>query len=163
VAVYYFSAYATWIQEAYEIHQAYVDALQRYGVHPVFGKFKAKQLSCFDCNREWTGHEEKQSDVNLAIWMVREAFRNNYDEAFLVTQDSDLVPAIEFVREMPRSRKVKIISPPGKPHSKELCRYSTNQAKIKEIHLERCLLPKEIVDLNGDVIVVRPTKYDPTP
>jgi uncharacterized LabA/DUF88 family protein len=161
VAVYYFSAYATWIKEAFEIHQAYVAALECCGVRAVFGKFKEKQLSCFDCHREWLGHEEKQSDVNIAIWMIREAFRNNYDEAFLVTQDSDLVPAVEFIREMPRARKIKIISPPGKPHSKELCRYATNKAKIKEIHLERCLMPQEVKNPHEIVVATRPTKYDP--
>jgi len=125
------------------------------------GRFKKKQRSCRACGRTWIGHEEKESDVNIAVWMVREAFRSNYDELFLISQDSDLVPALECITEMPRPRKIKIISPPNKPHSKELARFSTRLAKIKTVHLERSLFPAEIRDDDGNLIASRPTEYDP--
>jgi uncharacterized LabA/DUF88 family protein len=93
--------------------------------------------------------------------MVREAFRNMYDEAFLVTQDSDLAPVLEFINEMPKKRRVKIIGPPARRHSKELYQLSAKQVKIQTIHLERSLLPEEIKDAKGNVIVKRPKEYDP--
>ena len=163
VAVYYFSAFAYWLPGATKRHQAYIDALRFYGVTPVMGRFKEKELSCKRCGRAWIAHEEKQSDVNIAVWMVREAYRDNYDEAFLVSQDSDLVPALEFIRELPKQRKIKIIGPPNRPHSKELSKLSTKLTKIKTVHLERCLLPAEIKDENGNLIVRRLPEYDPTP
>ena len=96
IAVYYFSAFAEWLPDAFARHRAYVAALEQRGVKPVMGRFKRKDMSCKGCGRTWIAHEEKESDVNIAIWMVREAFNSNYDEAFLVSQDSDLAPALGF-------------------------------------------------------------------
>ena len=76
---------------------------------PVMGRFKDKPVTCRSCGNHWNSPEEKQTDVNLALWLVREAFRSKYDEAFLVTQDSDLVPAVSLVKEMPRSRRIKLV------------------------------------------------------
>jgi uncharacterized LabA/DUF88 family protein len=161
VAIYYFSAFAEWLPAEVRRHKAYVEALKYFGVTPVMGRFKEKELSCNRCDHAWTGHEEKQSDVNIAIWMVREAFRNMYDETFLVTQDSDLAPVLEFINEMPKKRRVKIIGSPARRHSKELYQLSAKQVKIQTIHLERSLLPEEIKDAKGNVIVKRPKEYDP--
>lgn len=161
IAVYYFSAFAEWLGEPVKRHKVYVRALDHYGVTPVMGRFKEKRLACVKCGQSWIGHEEKQSDVNIAVWMLREAFRGNYDEAFLVSQDSDLVPGLELIGEMPKARRIKIIGPPERHHSKELCNVSTKQAKIKVVHLERCLMPEEIRDKGGNLIAKRPQKYHP--
>ncbi len=42
--------------------------------------------------------EEKQTDVNIALHMYRDATSGNYDQVVLVTNDSDLIPALEFIR-----------------------------------------------------------------
>jgi len=43
---------------------------------------------------------EKQTDVNLAVDMVDNCHRNEFDTAFLISGDSDLCPAIDvLVRE----------------------------------------------------------------
>lgn len=160
-AIYYFSAYAEWLTEPAKRHKAYVSALTARGVTPVLGRFKDKSLGCSSCGHRWTGHEEKQTDVNLALWMVREAYRSNYDEAFLVSQDSDLAPAIDLIHEFPRHRNVKLIGPPGRPHSKELISATDKQTKIKAIHLERSLLPAEVYDAAGKLVARRPTQYEP--
>lgn len=43
---------------------------------------------------------EKGVDVYLALDLVRGAYRNLYDQAYLVSSDSDLVPAVKEVREL---------------------------------------------------------------
>ncbi|MDH3511743.1 MAG: hypothetical protein OER85_12895 [Gammaproteobacteria bacterium] len=60
VAVYYFSAYATWRANAYKRHREYVKALQANGVTPVMGQFKKKSRTCFSCGAKWETHEEKE-------------------------------------------------------------------------------------------------------
>lgn len=159
--VYYFSAFAEWLTEPAKRHKIYVNALKSRGITPVLGRFKDKDLGCSKCGHRWVGHEEKQSDVNLAIWMVREAYRSNYDEAFLVSQDSDLAPVIGLIHEFPRHRGVKLIGPPGRPHSKELIAATDKQVKIKPIHLERSLFPEEVLDASGKLVARRPAAYDP--
>jgi uncharacterized LabA/DUF88 family protein len=160
-SVYYFSAYADWLEDQNRRHKAYTKALQLSGVTPIMGSFKRKSMKCFSCNHEWIGHEEKQTDVNIALWMIREAIHGSYDQLFLVSRDSDLAPALEFIREMKKERVIKIITPPQLRHSKELFKLSDKQAEIKKIHIERSLLPAQIQDAAGKLIVSRPAEYYP--
>ncbi len=43
--------------------------------------------------------EEKGSDVNLAVHLLYDAFKNNYDVAVIISNDSDLYEAIKIVKE----------------------------------------------------------------
>lgn len=162
VAVYYFSAYATWLPDAHKRHEAFVKALEFSGVKPIMGNFKEKQRGCNACGSGWTAHEEKESDVNLALAVARGAYRNEYDEAFLITGDSDLAPAVRMVQADFPGKKFKIITPPGRRHSKELGALANKLVRIKEFHLERGLFPEFVVDdTSGKVIATRPAKYAP--
>jgi uncharacterized LabA/DUF88 family protein len=161
VSIYYFSAYAEWLVGACARHKAFVAANQHYGVTPVLGNFKALPASCNVCNTRWTRHEEKQTDVNIAVAIVREAFKDSYDEAFLVSGDSDLAPALSLVREIAPQKKIKLLSPPGRKHSKELGQHATKLVAIDQIHLERNLMPRQIIDGTGAVLATRPVKYAP--
>lgn len=161
VAVYYFSAFAYWLPAQRARHESYVLALRHYGVTPVMGQFKEKPGQCLKCGCRWTAHEEKQSDVNIALWMFREAYRSSYDEAFLVSQDSDLKPALELICEMPKVSRIKVIGTPNRFHSKELGKVAHKLAKISVFHLERCLLPAKVLDANGKLIAKRPIEYNP--
>jgi hypothetical protein len=51
-----------------------------------------------DCATECKSISEKMIDVALATDMVRFACRNQYENAFLVSQDRDFIPAIKAVR-----------------------------------------------------------------
>lgn len=159
-SIYYFSAYAEWLIGPCARHKAFVSANMHYGVAPILGNFKPLAASCKRCSNAWTAHEEKQTDVNIAVAIVREAYKDSYDEAFLVSCDSDLAPALELVREVRPDKKIKLVCPPGRKHSKELSKHATALASIKTIHLERNLLPERI-ETAGGIIIDRPPKYGP--
>lgn len=161
-SVYYFTAIAEWLKEPAKRHKAFIAAQIAQGVTPVLGYFKQKDKDCHQCRHAWIEHEEKQTDVNIAVWLVREAFNNQYDQALIVTQDGDLAPALQVVSELPKDRKIKVIAPPGLRHSKELGKYARKRAAIKVVHLENCRLPENVIDLKtGHVVAIRPAKYDP--
>ena len=65
--VYYFSAYAPWLPEKMKRHRLYVSALIATGVTPIMAKFKDKDRWCPNCGHHWIGHEEKETDVNIAL------------------------------------------------------------------------------------------------
>ncbi|MBR2082614.1 MAG: NYN domain-containing protein [Elusimicrobiaceae bacterium] len=44
------------------------------------------------------GHEEKLTDVNIAIYLLEIALKNTVDEAVIVSADSDLIPAILAIK-----------------------------------------------------------------
>ena len=54
--------------------------------------------------------EEKGSDVNLASYLLLDAFRRDYDLAVVVTNDSDLAEPIRLVRSE-FGLKVRIVNP----------------------------------------------------
>ncbi len=160
-ATYYFSAYATWLVDAHKRHQAFVKALEWSGVKPVMGSFKQKQRACNTCGAGWTAHEEKESDVNIAVGMVRAAYRDEYDEAFLVSGDSDIAPSLRMIKADFPLKKIKVICPPGRRHSKELSAIAHKIVRIQEVHLQRSLFPENIYDDAGNLIVARPIEYAP--
>lgn len=161
--IFYFSAYATWIRDALIRHRAYIGALEAEGVEVVLGNFKKKERKCFTCNTNWKGHEEKETDVNIALYLLDGAYQNIYDRALILSADSDLAPAIRMVRQRFPEKSVRLLLPVRRTNSAELLRSvgdPNGVREIKQIHLERCLLPESVSDKNGNTIV-RPSEYAP--
>lgn len=71
--------------------------------HPVLAKLEALVETRFP------RYTEKRVDVSIAVDMVRMAYEGMYDVAYLLSADSDLVPAVEVVRS--RGKKVFAASP----------------------------------------------------
>ena len=162
--IFYFSAHATWLPDALIRHRAYISALEAEGVTAVLGNFKEKERKCFTCHANWKGHEEKETDVNIALYLLDGAYQNIYDRALILSADSDLVPAIRMVRQRFPEKSVRLLLPVRRTNSAELRRAvgdPNGVREIKQMHLERCLLPESISDNNGNIIVRRPTEYDP--
>ena len=42
--------------------------------------------------------EEKRTDVNIAVFMLDDAYRDMCDQFVIFSSDSDLVPAVNMVR-----------------------------------------------------------------
>jgi uncharacterized LabA/DUF88 family protein len=163
-AVYYFSAFATWRSYSCERHRQYVEALKAVRVTPILGRFKEKNRSCRSCETSWKDHEEKESDVNIALHLYREAARDRYDRALLVTQDSDLVPAVRMVRGDFPKKTIRILTPIGLHHSYELATAAgdlSHARAMKRVHIEHALFPREVVNQTGTIAAIRPREYDP--
>lgn len=162
--IHYFSAYATWIPDAHARHRQYVAALQASCVTVKLGQFKAKDRSCRSCRATWTGHEEKESDVNFAVELLNSSWRNEFDRAIIVTADTDIVPVLQMVkRDHPHLQLTAAI--PEKRFGKALAlREACHTAlRIKESHMLNSLFPEQVVDANGAVAATRPAKYSPPP
>lgn len=161
-AVFYFSAYATWLPDAFHRHRQYVAALQQRGVQVVLGNFKEKRRKCLQCGTVWTAHEEKESDVNLAVHLLHHAHLDTYDKALILTADTDLVPAIQLLRaDFPAKNLTALIPQARFGHANALRQACHHAARIDEARLGRCLLPERIEDDSGKLVAQRPGKYQP--
>jgi len=160
VDVFYFSAYAEWLPQSKKRHLQYVKALTSVGVTPIMGKFKEKDRRCPKCKYQWCGHEEKETDVNIALALLNLAYQNKYDRA-LISNDSDIAPAIHMVRSHFPKKNITTIVPPHYMHSNELIKASSDKAKITVAHLQRCLMPENIFDAGGNHTATRPLEYKP--
>src|ERR1035438_8966192 len=84
--------------------EAYLRALATTPiVTPILGKFKNKRVKCtlpgcsYSGSRFFQTPEEKRTDVNIAVCMLDDAYRDICDRFLLVSGDSDLVPAVRTV------------------------------------------------------------------
>src|SRR3990167_2531421 len=113
IKVYYFSAFADHISELKQKSQkTYLQALDLKAVRPILGQFKQKNHKCSNCSHKWLGHEEKETDVNIAIHLLDLAYQNAFDKALVVSNDSDLAPAIKMVRNRFPAKHIITVAPP---------------------------------------------------
>ncbi len=160
--VFYFFAFADHISESSKKCQKdYIRALQLTGVTIISGHFKEKNRKCPSCGHRWIGHEEKETDVNIALSLLDLAYQNAFDRALLISNDSDLAPAIQMIRKRFPQKRVTTVSPPHYFHSRELIQASSDKTKIKVEQLERCLLPSVLSDPSRLISVSRPLEYMP--
>jgi uncharacterized LabA/DUF88 family protein len=161
--IYYFSAFADWLPGPKSRHEQYVNALRAVDVEVILGSFKKKDRYCNHCKHTTVGHEEKETDVNIALCMLNEAYRDTYDRAYVVSRDSDLKPAIAMVRDVLPEKEVVVVAPPHAGHSADLLSVASGKRKITKHQIEECLFPEFVIDAGGNVAAIRPAEYQPSP
>lgn len=88
--------------------------------------------------------EEKETDVNIAIHMLKLAAQDRYDMALLFSGDSDLIPAVNAVKEFAPHKKIKVVIPYERS-AEDLKKACDEVSKIKKTHLERNQFPNPLV------------------
>lgn len=151
VGVYYFTALAHWLGAPALRHQILISALKAEGVEIVLGRFKEKDRHCRLCNGKYKGHEEKETDVNIAIYLVRGAYKNEFDTAIVATNDTDLTPAIRMVKRDTPALKVGVLFPLNH-WSAELEQATDFICRIKEKQLASSQFPDPYILPNGKAL-----------
>ena len=77
------------------------------------GQFYEKQVTCKVCKNKYTVAEEKRTDVNISVRMMRDCATGDVDTIVLVCADSDLIPPLQCVKELYPEKKVRVYFPPG--------------------------------------------------
>jgi uncharacterized LabA/DUF88 family protein len=156
-AVYYFTAFASWLPESMKRHRLLVDANRSQGVNVVFGKFKEKDHTCRQCSACYKIREEKQTDVNIATYLLKEAFMNRYDTGVLVSNDTDIIPALRAVKEAFPQKRLGILFPIDR-WSGELKEASDFWRKIERKDLAKSQFPDDVT-LPSGVTLSRPASW----
>lgn len=159
--IYYFTAFADWMPGPRSRHEQYVKALRAVDVEVILGSFKKKDRYCSHCKHTTVGHEEKETDVNIALCLLNEAYLDSYDRAYVVSRDSDLKPAIAMVRSVFPKKEIVVVAPPHSGHSTDLLKVANAKRKISRTQIEQCLFPEFVIDAGGNVAAVRPAEYQP--
>lgn len=158
--IHYFSAYADWLPDPVSRHKEYVKALEARGVVCVMGHFKKKDRECFKCKSKWVGHEEKETDVSIGVTLLNDAYKDRFHRAYLVTRNSDLMPAVKMVRAEFPKKEIVTVAPPLMAHSQDLLAVCHSKKKITPAQVRACLFPKTVLNLDGSTAANRPAKYD---
>jgi uncharacterized LabA/DUF88 family protein len=129
--IYYFSAYATHLNDHDTIkrHSNYIDCLKSTGIEPILGRFKPKIVNCPYCKKGFEKHEEKETDVAIAIKLIEVLAKNECDIVVLVTGDTDVIPAINTAKSLFQNKSVLCAFPFGRKN-KELQNVAPQSFKI---------------------------------
>jgi hypothetical protein len=97
-------------QRAYFKALATLPKLQR-----IEGKYQLRRVTCraAACPRQlqYLSPEEKKTDVNIAVHLIDDALHTRADSVVIVSGDSDLEPAVEWVRKNRPLIKVTVYIP----------------------------------------------------
>lgn len=116
--VYFFTAYKKWDKVGKKNQLTYISALNHYAISSVLWNYQYKTFAYLkkknkvttirywwkeNCKHHldmlwYKGYEEKETDVKMSVTIVADAFKNDFDHAYIVSWDSDIIPAIETVR-----------------------------------------------------------------
>jgi uncharacterized LabA/DUF88 family protein len=99
--------------------------------------------------------EEKGSDVNLATYLLLDAFRGRCDKGVVVTNDSDLQEPIR-VAEDELGIEVVIVNP-HPPLRRSLALRASAMRQLRAATVAACQLPPTLTDAQGRTIHKPPT------
>jgi uncharacterized LabA/DUF88 family protein len=133
-----------------EVRQtAYLDALAtRPLVTLLFGQFLSHPVACRSCGASHIKHEEKMTDVNIAMEMLTDAFRDAFDTAILVSGDSDLTGPVARVLTLFPGKRIVIAFPPNRV-SKRLKQNASAHLVLGRALLAASQLPDPVVSSTG--------------
>jgi uncharacterized LabA/DUF88 family protein len=159
-AVYYLSALTTWIPARAKKHLLYIHALRTVGVKDILGKFNLRDRKCPLCKGCYQAHEEKKTDINIAITLLADAVADRFDTALILSGDSDLAPVTTKLKELCPGKKIGIIVPQNQS-AMNLKQHADFFKKIQDRDLKKSLLPQQVT-WNGTIITA-PAGWLPKP
>lgn len=166
VHVKYFSAFANHLgktskADSLSRHRAYVSALQAKGVQCIMGNFakRDRQFNGVGYRARWRRFEEKQTDVGIAVHLISDAYRDLIDHAYLVSLDTDMLPAFEMFKQQFPNKNITCVAPPSRQHHGSI-QAIVPVMTIKRSQIEKALFGARIVK-DGTVVATRPAVYKP--
>ncbi|MBU0641361.1 MAG: NYN domain-containing protein [Planctomycetes bacterium] len=158
--IHYFTALVSGSKRASQ--ERYLRALATLPkVNVILGRFKAKQVRCRVTGCDYTGSrmfdatEEKRTDVNIALQMLDDAHHDRADRFVLVSGDSDLVPAVDLIKQQWPAREIIVYVPSRNPIRGAAVELRSAADKDRTLPLQllpRCQFPATVSDGHGGVI-----------
>jgi hypothetical protein len=97
--------------------------------------------------------QEKGSDVNLATFLLLDAFEKDCEQALLISNDSDLATPVAMVRRK-LGLPIGVVNPNTRarnPLHRALAQAATFQRRLRERTLAECQFPAQIPDSHGTI------------
>ena len=145
-----------WHPDTVERHERYIKVSRSVGVEVIHGRFLEKDIKCHKCGKHFKTHEEKQTDVNIALKILGDAIDDLYDKALIISADSDLLPVIKSVQHHAPEKEIGVMFPIGRS-SFELRQNAGFRRKMSEKLLQDCQFPDEVKI--GNITINRPDSW----
>lgn len=122
-----------------------------------YGRYQDRTIICHNCHNTYVAPQEKMTDVNIAVEMIKDAFQDNFDTAMLISGDADLTAPIEAIKRLFADKRIIVALPPAR-FSYQLKTVAHGYFSIKPEDLRQSQFPAEVVSLNGFTLK-RPPKW----
>ena len=130
----------------------YIEALETLDNFQIFyGHYLINTIECNKCGNIIPKPNEKMTDVNIAVEMLTDAFRDKFDKALIISADSDLTGPIKKVKKLFHDRKVVVAFPPAR-FSFALEKVANASFVIGRKKIADSLFPDEVVKPDGYVL-----------
>ena len=154
------------VSDAKDRHTRYIAALKTLPkVKVILGKFQKREVTCRveSCRRKYVFQEEKKTDVNIAVEILSDAVDGNADTLVVVSGDSDIQPAIQWVRRRYSAIKIHVYVPslPRDKPNRRLDFYPTIGVSCDFLPLDSIAsnqLPDH-VKTKSDAVICRPSAW----
>ena len=159
--VYYFSAIAKHLEatnpDVTQRHKNFIECIKDTKVHVELNRFKKNSVKCKYCNRKFFRHEEKETDVSIAIKLLELFMTDACDIAVLVTGDTDLSPAVKTAKRLFPYKEIGFAFP-YKRKNKELAQLADYQFEIKKQAYAKFQFSDPFITQKG-VIINKPASW----
>lgn len=153
--IHYFSAIPYYLNtnksDKVKRHKKYIRCLESAGIHINLGRFKEKSVYCDKCKSTIIKHEEKETDVAIAVKLLEVFSTNECDTAVIMTGDTDLSPAVKTSQTLFPDKNV-IFAFPYARKNKELASLSPKSFSINQKQYIKYQLPNPFVLKNGEKV-----------
>lgn len=150
-AVKYFTSRVSNNPKKQKRQTTYIEALETKGIEIIPGQYQSSCIHCNNCGNRWNTFNEKMTDVNIATYLLVDAFKNQYDTAMLISGDSDLVPPIKVVNEKVSEKRVLVVFPPKRKND-AVAKVAKGNFVIGRRNLEKSQFPDEVEKSDGFVL-----------
>jgi hypothetical protein len=132
-------------------HKRYLRCLEDSGAIVELGRFKEKQVFCTKCRTHFLKHEEKETDVAIAMKMLELVITGKCEIAVILSGDTDLSPAVEKCLDLSPSKKIVFAFPYARKN-KELLKLSPQSFSISQKQYIRHQFPNPYVLRDGNKV-----------
>ncbi len=152
-AVHYFSALPHFLESRkpgiVSRHKAFLRALENEGAIVHLGQFKNRGPG--------RGHEEKETDVAIAVQLLELFHTNAADAAFIMTGDTDIMPAIRASRRLFPTKKI-CFAFPYKRMNNILLPAADHVFRLKPLQYSKHQFPNPVQHADGQLVAC-PTSW----
>jgi uncharacterized LabA/DUF88 family protein len=129
----------------------FLNALFTTDTEIIYGHFLSQPFNCRICGARDFETKEKMTDVNIATQILKDAFTNSFDVAFLISGDSDLVPPLRMIRDLFPDKELIVVFPPERK-STSLSNVAHRSFTLSRGKLKSSQFPDQVVNKHGHII-----------
>lgn len=157
-ATFFFTAIPTWDDQKRTRHQRLMQVYEDIGVLVKLGMFKPTTKNCRVCGRDYDTFEEKQTDINICLELLRMGHDDIADKVILITGDNDQAASVIRFRELFQKKEIMVVTPPFR-QAMELEQAAGTRRIMNSSHLTKSTLPNPYIFKNGKTFMTKPEHW----